>query len=436
MFRKVHYRLTFLCAGITILILLILSLVSLSVSESGLKKSQFLSFQKDVGTLTYSLKQQTVITHEWLSGTEKRYSYQLLILDNNIPLLYNKIHTPDGQQAFQDALHYYDSHYKVEFTDSEYSKEPRHTEYEFTSSDNRKYYAGLAVIPEKTGEIRMLVLSPLNRLYAQIWEQRFLFLCIDIVAAVFLFLFSWLFTKKLLLPVEKSRLQQIQFVASASHELRTPLAVILSCANACDGSSPEEQRGFLSSIHSEGQRMSRLIDDMLFLSQADTHSFDIHIEPFEPDTLLLNTYEAFTALAKEKNIHLSIRLPDSPVPALGGDRQRLSQVLAILLHNAVCYTPAGGTVVLSLFLTKKLPGSCIFSVADNGPGIPDSEKENIFRRFYRTDKARSAKGHFGLGLCIAAEIITAMKGSIQVKDTPGGGSTFLISIPMQHPIPS
>lgn len=145
----------------------------------------------------------------------------------------------------------------------------------------------------------------------------------------------------------------------------------------------------------------------------------------EPDTLLLNLYEAFQPIAAEKNIALSITLPEENTPTLTGDKERITQVLSILLHNALSYTPAGGSVRLILTCHGK---NILFSVEDNGPGIPDTEKERIFERFYRSDKSRSKKGHFGLGLCIAAEIIHAHRGKISVKDTPGGGSTFIVAL--------
>ena len=95
------------------------------------------------------------------------------------------------------------------------------------------------------------------------------------------------------------------------------------------------------------------------------------------------------------------------------------------MGNRVSYTPAGGHVRLLLTCTGK---NTLLSVEDDGPGIPDAEKEHIFERFYRAEKSRTEKGHFGLGLCIACEIVHAHHGKIFVKDTPGGGSTFTVSL--------
>ena len=93
----------------------------------------------------------------------------------------------------------------------------------------------------------------------------------------------------------------------------------------------------------------------------------------------------------------------------------------MLLENALSYTPQGGCVELSV---EEKSGRCLISVQDNGPGVPDGEKLRIFDRFYRTDKSHQNKEHFGLGLCVAREIVDLHKGKLWVEDTPGGGATF------------
>ena len=103
--------------------------------------------------------------------------------------------------------------------------------------------------------------------------------------------------------------------------------------------------------------------------------------------------------------------------------KRMEQILAILLDNAISYTPPQGKISLSL---QSSPGKFTLQVSDNGNGIPDSEKEAVFDRFYRQDKSHKDKSHFGLGLCIAWEIVHMHKGKIWVEDTPGGGSTFVV----------
>ena len=201
---------------------------------------------------------------------------------------------------------------------------------------------------------------------------------------------------------------------------------MLSCISASRKGEPEERLHFLEAAEAEGKRMSRLVEDMLLLSKADAQSWSIRPEPAEADTLLLDTYEAFLPLARERGVQLSIELPEASIPPCSCDQERIRQVLAILLDNALCYTSPGGRVCLGLSFEQN---SFSFSVADNGPGIPAEEKKLIFERFYRSDPSRSDREHFGLGLCIASEIIKAHRGRLTVSDTPGGGSTFTVQLP-------
>ncbi len=176
--------------------------------------------------------------------------------------------------------------------------------------------------------------------------------------------------------------------------------------------------------------MSSLINDMLTLSNSDNHNFPIRPKEVELDTLLMNTCEAFEPLAREKKLTLSITLPGDSIPVCTADDERISQVLSILLHNAISYTPAGGRIDLSLLYNKNHnKNRFCFTVADTGIGIPEEDKKKIFDRFYRAEKSRSTKGHFGLGLSIALEIVKLHHGTITVSDRPGGGSIFTVTLP-------
>ena len=437
MFQKVHLRLTILCGSITTVILLAMSFGYLYISEQSLKNSTFASFQNNMGTLLTNLEHQNVITHEWLTKMEGGGRYLIHITDNGVPFLFNEREAEEQKKLFEDVWRIYGQS-PGPLVGGEYS-ETGHMEFFYTPkqghmtltekfrdfflSPGEDYCACAAVSKRNGGTLQVIILYPLNTLQAQIKRQRLLFLLIDVLAIALLSLFAFHFTKRILKPLEENQRRQTQFVASASHELRTPLAVMLSCASASEKAAGSDRKRFLDSIRSEGMRMSGLIDDMLLLTTADNKSWSICKTAVEPDTLLLNLYEAFEPVAAEKNIALSVSLPDTAVPAVSCDKERITQVLAVLLHNAVSYTPAGGKVELSLSLRGK---AVSFTVADNGPGIPDVEKKHIFERFYRTEKSRTEKGHFGLGLCIAAEIVHAHRGKITVKDTPGGGSTFTV----------
>lgn len=427
MFRKIHFQLTGLCASITILILFVTTLFYLTVSEKNLKQAWFSSFQSDMNTLLSGLEGQTVITHEWLSMAENNGAYIINILDNGTELLWDSRHQDEERsRAVAAGWDYYENHFQTGGSASPFYTV--HTEYAFPSSSKgpADYYGCAAFLVRNTGTLSLLICKPLAPLLAQIRSQRLIFALAVFVSAGILSLFSWHFTGRLLAPIEKSRQSQIRFVAAASHELRTPLSVILSAASACRKAQHGEQEKFLSIIQEEGNSMSRLISDLLTLSDADSQAFSILPSPCEADTLLLTVYEAFEPFAKEKGYRLDITLPDKTIAPVRCDGERIRQVLSILLHNAFCYTPPGSSIRLSLSDT---PSGLYLFVADDGPGIADSAKEQIFERFFRLDSAHRSDGHYGLGLSIAREIMTAHHGTISVSDSPGGGATFALRLP-------
>lgn len=429
MFKKVHIRLTLLCTGITAVIMIIMSLCYLYVSEEGLYRNQFQSFKNDMNTITTNLEQQSVISMEWLSKMEAQGNYLFFVLDNGIPFLYNQLNKPDinssRDRLLQESLAAYEDMFLIDpsvQTSSSYVS--YHFEFEFTSaSQNMKYFGSVINMGAYSSSLEVVVLSSLSSLEQQIQEQRARFILIDVGAILLLSIFSWIFTGRLLKPIIENQQKQTQFIASASHELRTPLAVILSAAECCKTASSDKQEGFLKTIKQEGIRMSALVNDMLTLSQSDNHRFSVQIKPVELDTLLINSYEAFEPLAKEKSISLTLSLPEKALPPCSADPERICQVVSILLHNAISYTPVQGKISLSLSYEKER--FCI-SVEDNGIGISDEDKKKIFDRFYRAEKSRSTKGHFGLGLSIAYEIVKAHGGNIYVADAEAGGSVFTV----------
>ena len=431
MFKKVHLRLTLLCAGITAVIMLVMSLCYLYVSEKGLYRNQFQAFKNDINTISTNLEQQSIISMEWLAKMEAQGNYRFFVLDNGVPFLYNQLSDPEQTEEnnillteSRNALNNLSSQDVTVTVSDGINGILSHSEYEFISpSTDSRYFCSLIQMGTGNSLLEIVVLSPLQRLEQQIEEQRTRFLLIDIGATILLGIFAWFFTGILLKPIAENQQKQAMFVAAASHELRTPLSVILSAAECCRDAAPERQEGFIRTIYQEGLRVSSLVTDMLTLSQSDSHRFPVRKEPTELDTLLMNSYEAFEPLAREKSIQLSLTLPDGALPLCNVDPERISQVIAILLHNAISYTPNQGRIELSLARHKE---RFAVSVQDNGIGISDADKKRIFDRFYRVEKSRNRKDHFGLGLSIAHEIVKAHGGSIQVTDAEGGGSCFTV----------
>lgn len=145
------------------------------------------------------------------------------------------------------------------------------------------------------------------------------------------------------------------------------------------------------------------------------------------ETLLLNLYENFESLAMQKRRALLLSLPDTPLPKALCDPEKITQLLSVLIQNALSYTPEGGQITLSAHTSGR---KLLLSVTDTGCGIPDSQKALVFERFYRTDSSRSQKGHFGLGLCIAADIAKAHRAKITVADNSPCGTVFTLHLPL------
>ena len=428
--------------------MIFMSLLYLQVSENSLYKNHFASFRNDISTIASSLEQSTYISMQWLAGLEARNAYLIFVTDNDKPFLYNTLkaeaagtkganHTDStndssGQYLLSESLQAYDMMFESETVIS-YSSNYfgiHHDEYEFTSpSTGEHYYSSLIDIERGLTHSRFLILNPLAGLQAQITHQRLLFLLLDLLAALAFSVFSWFFTGRLLRPLQQNHENQMQFIASASHELRTPLSAILATNECCITATPQEQAGFFQTIRKEGRRMNTLIDDLLTLAHSDSGRFLIEKKEVELDTLCTNAYEAFEPLCRQKKLTLSLTLPDVPLPRLSCDPDRIAQVLSILPHNAVSYTPENGFVSLSLTCRQDRKNLFEITVSDTGVGIPDSDKERIFSRFYRAEKSRSTKGHFGLGLSIAYEIISAHHGRISVQDNLPCGSVFVVRLP-------
>jgi heavy metal sensor kinase len=220
-----------------------------------------------------------------------------------------------------------------------------------------------------------------------------------------------------------------QFTADASHELRTPIAIIRFAAERAlrRPRSEAEYRGTLLQIQNESERMTGLIEDLLYLARADAGAQLIRKEDVDLAELVRITCGDFEPLASAKGITLECAIPDGIAPVFGSD-SALRRMLRILLDNAIKYTPSGGAVSVSL---RSQDERVLLAVSDTGIGIPEQSQHQIFQRFFRADPSRSKEsGGYGLGLSIAQTIAYQHSASIQMQSKTGGGSTFSIAIPI------
>ncbi len=227
--------------------------------------------------------------------------------------------------------------------------------------------------------------------------------------------------------LEAAFLSQRRFAADASHELRTPLAVVRSSVDlALDRErTTDEYRETLLSVRQEVARMSRIVNDLLVLARADAGRQPLELEEFAADKLLLDIVESAHPLAAEYD--MMIRRGEVAEVDIRADESRLTQLVLNLVDNAIKYTPAGGSIVLS---SKVVGTEILFEVSDTGIGVAEEDRERIFERFYRVDKARSReKGSSGLGLSIVRWIAEAHGGGVRVVPRDGPGTTFEARIP-------
>lgn len=429
MIKHLRWKLTAFNTVITGAILVGMTLLCLFISERNTRAQTFQNFSGNLSTVSSYLGERNQLSATWLRQMESSGRFCISIQDGGTPLFSMGLSAERNNLApeFQQARDRAGSEFDL---NSVSARNGGSCAFSLQGEDGTGYFAGVSLIPKNGSVLELILLYPLNEMENGIHRQRMVVCIAALVAVALLGAFSWCFTGKMLRPIQENQRRQTQFIAAASHELRTPLTAILSAASAwerAECASPAQQTLFSDMIRREGRRMSRLIGDMLTLASADSQSWEVKTETTEPDMLLLMVYETYSPLAKEKGLALSLSLPETDVPALELDKDRMIQVLSILLDNALSYTPAPGRIRLGLQLGKN---SLRVTVSDTGPGVPDSEKTRIFERFHRGEEARSHRAHFGLGLCIAAEIVKRHRGKLWVEDAQGGGAEFIVELPL------
>ena len=225
--------------------------------------------------------------------------------------------------------------------------------------------------------------------------------------------------------LENTEAVRRELLATVSHELRTPLTSIQGYMEGLiDGVVPQEPETY-HLVRREAERLTRLVGDIERLSRLEAGA-----EPVEPSSLatvpvVMATVEGLQPLFHQKDVELKLHLPEH-LPFVWADEDKLSQILVNLLVNSLKYTAPGGHVTVAAEVAGDL---LLFSVDDNGIGIPPEDLPHVFERFYRVDKSRSAtSGGTGIGLAVVKTLVERMDGQVQAASTPGVGTRMTFTL--------
>jgi signal transduction histidine kinase len=221
-----------------------------------------------------------------------------------------------------------------------------------------------------------------------------------------------------------------EFLTVVSHELQTPLTAIKGALELVldddTGQLSRVQRRFLETIERNSARLVGLVGDLLDLSRLEAGRVELEPQPLDTPSLVRGALAAVSNLFEARGTVLRVDVPES-VPPILGDRRRVEQILTNLLANAAKYTPGGGVVEVT---ASSVNGHVSLSVADNGPGVPESERDIVFDKFYRgRDAQRRGEAGSGLGLAIVKSLVDLHGGSVRVEESVPRGARFIVELP-------
>ena len=233
------------------------------------------------------------------------------------------------------------------------------------------------------------------------------------ISLIFLFIVSIFIANKSIKPVEAAYNSQKRFIADASHELKTPLAIIntnIELINSNEEDTIKNQKKWINYISFQTERMSNLVNNLLYLAKADNNEVLGVISKFNLSDAIMSQLLSFEAIMYENNLMLDSDIQNDI--EFTGDKESINQVIGILMDNAIKHSYEKSSINVEL---KERKQKILLSVTNKGDTIPKEDIDKIFDRFYRVDKARSReKGGYGLGLSIAKSIVEKYKGKVGV----------------------
>ncbi len=424
MIKKLRRRLTLLFSLLTCAIFIGLTAIAWYLAVNQYQTNYNTAYSSEFNTLKNHLTTTNIIRDSWLAERELTGVCIIHIEDGTTPLHFAGSYMVGEQRKslikLAEAEILLNS--KVDATSAS-------DFYRIKDTNNHPYMCIKTVVYRSNGEMTLMMIKdylPVEQhLQKSAWTYGGLALGGCILLTFACHLMVYIATR----PVQESLQQQAEFIAAASHELRSPLTVIHAAVDAANvEEDTTKQQQLLKSVKREVNRLKALTDDLLLLTRSDAGSRAMNFQSFCPDTMLIELYDEFLPVCQQQGQPFTLRLPDEELPMVYADSERISQLISILIQNALAYTTPGTGIELQAAVVRhgKNDSETIISVIDHGNGIPDTEKSQVFRRFYRSDQSRSDKTHFGLGLSIASEIAREHNTKIELTDTPDGGATFQI----------
>ncbi len=413
-FSKVRFRLTFLytvilasLAVITVIVLFISIWFSIETTNS----RSLRTFAVQLGS-AYELNQKfnnsenlntilTALSEEDITYTLYNDQLDQMLKSDNYPI--------DNETSFYLIQKFFSS---------------RHNDGEIVDFDRGRDSFKIctdAYITDSGNLVMIQLIKNMSNQRALLQSPLIVAIIVIVLGIIISILLGNFLARRSLRPIIDNYNRQQTFIANASHELRTPLAVILSNLEA--GQLDPGESKWINNALVEVKFARNVIEDLLFLSRADMGESEIQLEPVDLSYLVLETSERLNLIAQKKNIRIITDVSDYDLFVMG-DLKWITELLTILIDNAIKYSESGEDIEIILTHTES---TVTLKVIDHGIGIAKEDQDKIFDRFYRVDKTRSrAEGGTGLGLSIASLICKRLNISLSVKSELGEGSSFIL----------
>ena len=412
------------------LVMVVLSILLLSLAEKQLGQATWHHLDSSMDSLLTHLDTESIISNQWLAQQERSNQALIFLSDGGKPLMFQGIWpTETARSTLLERAQKQARVQGLELTVRPMlPAETARVSFPLSGDHGDRYLVQAAVLSSSSGWQTAVMMKDLQQEQGQIFQMRMTCVGLLVCGIIVLLALSWWLSGRAARPISESIQRQTEFVAAASHELKSPLAVLSASASVL-GMSPEQDETLRQTICRECTRMGRLVSDLLVLARSDAGTWSMEPQTVDLDSLLATVAEAGGILAAKKAQQFLLDLPDSILPPVRGDVQRLEQLLTILVDNACTYTQSGGQITLSARTSRR---SVFLLVKDNGPGIPKESWSRVFDRFYRADAARGGKDHSGLGLSIAQELARLHGGRLYLKEEPPYSTVFVLELPLSN----